>query len=73
MSAVRLAINISFSKVVRREFRATFYCFNIYCYRVINSGRILVFEVSLELFLSAQYDRILENGATTFLVAKNLN
>ena len=37
---------------------------------MITSRRILVFEVSIELYWSAQYDRIFESSATAFVVAK---
>ena len=39
---------------------------------MINSGQILVFEVSIEPYLSAQHNRIFESGATAFMVAKIL-
>ena len=35
-------------KVMRREFLATYCCFNILCHKMITSGQILVFEVSIE-------------------------
>ena len=37
---------------------------------MIASGPILIFEVSIEPYLSAQHDWIFENGGTAFLVAK---
>ena len=55
---------------MRREFRAT-YCFSyIFCHKMITCGWILVFELSIELYWSAQHDRIYESGTTTLLVAK---
>ena len=55
---------------MRREFRATCGCPNIFCHKMITSGPILMFEVSIEPYWSAQHDRIFESGATAFLVAK---
>ena len=43
---------------------------NIFCHKIITSGPILLFQVSIEPYWSAQYDWIFENGATAFLVAK---
>ena len=37
---------------------------------MITSRWVLVFEVSIEPYWSAQHDRIFESGATAFLVAK---
>ena len=37
---------------------------------MITSGRILVFKVSIEPYWVAQYDRIFDSGAATFLIVK---
>jgi len=55
---------------VRRKFRATCCCPNMFCHKMITSGQILMFEVSIEPYWSAQHDWIFENGASAFLVAK---
>ena len=52
------------------EFRATCWCPNIFCHKMITSGRILMFHVSMEPYWLAQDDWIFENDATAFLVAK---
>ena len=49
---------------MRREFRATYCCFNILGHKMITRGWILVFEVFIEPYWSAQHERIFENGAT---------
>ena len=45
---------------MRREFRATCRCSNIFCHKMINSGLILMFQVSIEPYWLAQYDWIFE-------------
>ena len=55
---------------MRREFRAICCCPNIFCHKMVTSGPILKFQMSTEPYWYAQHDRIFENGATAFLVAK---
>ena len=55
---------------MRREFSAICCYPNICCHKMITRGPILTFLVSMEPYWSAQHDRIFENGATAFLVAK---
>ena len=43
---------------------------NIFGHKMVTSGRILMFHMSIEPYWSAQDDWIFENGATAFLVAK---
>ena len=56
--------------VVRVEFRAEYWCPNIFHHKMITNGWILMFQVSIELYWSAQHDRVFESGWTAFLVAK---
>ena len=56
---------------MRKELRATRCYPNIFCHKIINSGLILMFQVSIELYWSAEHDRIFESGTTAILVAKN--
>ena len=55
---------------MRREFRATCGYLNIFCHKMITSGWILMFHMSIEPYWLAQDDWIFENDATAFLVAK---
>ena len=57
-------------KVARREFRATCCCPNIFCHKMITSGPIIIFEVSIEPYWSAQHDGIFESSTPTSRVAK---
>ena len=55
---------------MRRKFRTICCCPNILCHIMITSRPLLIFQVSMEPYWSAQHNSIFENGATAFQVAK---